>query len=40
MELASSYWTLRGSDISFEDPTAEDGEEIYKRLVEGKFRTL
>ena len=32
LELASSYWTLRGSDIDHDDPTDWQGEDIYKRI--------
>ena len=32
LELSSSYWTLRGSDIDFEDPTAWQGEDVFKRI--------
>jgi phospholipase D3/4 len=34
LELASSYWTLRGADINHEDPTAWEGEEIFRRIHE------
>ena len=32
LELASSYWSLRGSDVH-EDPSDWQGEDIYARLV-------
>ena len=32
LELASSYWTLRGSDIDYEDPSAWKGEDIFKKI--------
>ena len=32
LELASSYWSLRGSDINHEDPTDWQGEDIFKRI--------
>ena len=34
LELASSYWTLRGTDIDHEDPSAWEGEAIFKRIHE------
>ena len=36
LELASSYWSLRGSDV-YPDPSDWQGEDIYARLVNGKF---
>ena len=42
IELASSYWSLRGSDIDHEDPSDWQGENIFKRLndiaVSGKIK--
>ena len=32
LELASSYWSLRGSDTHHEDPTAWEGEDIYNKI--------
>ena len=32
IELASSYWSLRGSDV-YRDPSDWQGEDIYARLV-------
>ena len=34
LELASSYWSLRGSDIDHEDPTDWQGEDIFKRIYD------
>ena len=34
LELASSYWTLRGTDIDHEDPSAWEGEDIFRRIQE------
>lgn len=34
LELASSYWSLRGSDV-YEHPSDYQGEEIYDQLVKG-----
>ena len=42
LELASSYWTLRGSDIDHEDPSDWQGENIFKKIhdiaVSGKIK--
>ena len=32
LELASSYWSLRGSDVDHEDPSDWQGEDIFKRI--------
>ena len=42
LELASSYWSLRGTDIDHEDPSDWQGEDIFKRIhdiaVSGNIR--
>lgn len=35
MELASSYWTLRGQDV-YSDPSDWQGEDVFRGLVEGE----
>lgn len=32
LELASSYWTLRGSDLHHQDPSSWQGENIFRRI--------
>ena len=32
LELASSYWSLRGADIDHEDASDWQGEDIFKRI--------
>ncbi|KAH6924358.1 hypothetical protein HPB50_016311 [Hyalomma asiaticum] len=40
IKIASFYWTLRGSDI-YEDPSAWQGEDIFKEIViAGKNRSI
>lgn len=40
IKIASFYWTLRGSDV-YEDPSAWQGEEIFKEIVmAGKNRSI
>ena len=31
LELASSYWSLRGSDV-YEDPSDWQGEDVYRKI--------
>ena len=35
LELASSYWSLRGQDV-YEDPSDWQGEYIFEHLLKGK----
>ncbi len=39
LELASSYWSLRGKDV-YVDPSDWQGEDIYARLVNGEDNFL
>ena len=32
LELASSYWTLRSSDLDYQDPSSWQGEHIFKGI--------
>ncbi|KAL8566112.1 hypothetical protein ACOMHN_051838 [Nucella lapillus] len=34
IRIASFYWTLRGTDISFHDDTAKEGEDIFNTLLQ------
>uniref|UniRef100_UPI00398E97ED 5'-3' exonuclease PLD3-like n=1 Tax=Pristiophorus japonicus TaxID=55135 RepID=UPI00398E97ED len=38
VQIAAFYFTLRGSDLKQEDPTAAEGEAVLKRLAELKSR--
>lgn len=33
IEIASYYWTLRGSDVPFKDPSSWQGEQLFKDLL-------
>ncbi len=37
LDLASSYWTLRGEDV-YQHPSDWQGEWIFRELVKGKLR--
>ena len=39
LELASSYWSLRGEDV-FSDPSDKEGEDIFASLIKGKDSSL
>ncbi|XP_064623986.1 5'-3' exonuclease PLD3-like isoform X2 [Lineus longissimus] len=34
IEIGAFYFTLRGEDIHFEDPSAAQGEQVFKRLMD------